>query len=131
MRNYERIGETLTYLWIALGSALGGCARYAMGSAVAQWLGTGFPWGTLSVNILGGLLIGFLASTFESTTARQFLMIGFCGGFTTFSSFSLETLNLLRAGEPTKAALYAVASVIACLAAVWLGHMAASSTPAR
>ncbi len=83
----------MTYLWIALGSALGGCARYAMGTAVSQWLGPGFPYGTLGVNVLGCFLIGVFAATLEALPWRQFLIIGFCGGFTTFSSFSLETLD--------------------------------------
>ena len=113
----------MTYVWIALGSAIGGCARYAMGSAVSQWLGVGFPYGTLSVNILGCFLIGVLASMLDQTPWRQFLIIGFCGGFTTFSSFGLETLSLLRDGQPLRAGAYIAASIIVCLVAVWAGSL--------
>jgi fluoride exporter len=110
------------YLWVALGSAIGGCARFAIGTGVAHWLGIAFPWGTLSINVIGCFAIGILASNIESAAWRQFLMVGFCGGFTTFSSFSLETLNLLKAGQPVHAAAYVIASVLLCMVAVWAGH---------
>ncbi len=88
-----------------------------------HWLGTpGFPWGTLVVNILGCFAIGVFASAFEGVAWRQFLMVGVCGGFTTFSSFSFETLNLLREGQTLQAGAYVFASVLVCLMAVWLGH---------
>ena len=93
----------LTYLWIAIGSALGGMARYGMSRAVALRFGETFPWGTLTVNILGSLVIGFVAAlsgpdsrVMISPGARQFIMVGLCGSFTTFSSFSLQTLELIR-----------------------------------
>jgi fluoride exporter len=116
----------LTYLWIGIGSAIGGCARYGLGTAVAAWSGPGFPWGTLAVNVLGCFLIGVFAPAFAALPWRQFLMIGFCGGFTTFSSFGLETLNLLRDGQPARAAAYVAASVAICLFAVWAGHAVSS-----
>lgn len=107
------------YLFIALGSALGGCARYALAMAVGA---QGFPWGTLAVNVLGCLAIGLLAAKVADPELRQFLMTGFCGGFTTFSSFGLETLQLLRDGQTLAAGAYVAASVVVCLLAVWCGY---------
>jgi CrcB protein len=120
------------YFWIAVGSAIGGMARYFCSGAAAQVFGETFPWGTLIVNVLGSLIIGFVATLtgpdgrlFVSTTVRQFIMLGLCGGFTTFSSFSLQTLNLMNDGQWLYAALNVGASVIVCLLSVWVGHMAA------
>jgi CrcB protein len=120
------------YLWIALGSALGGMARFWCTGVMARLLGETFPWGTLLVNVLGSLIIGFFATLtapdgrmFVDQTIRQFVMIGFLGGYTTFSSFSLQTLNLVDDGEWLYAGLYIGASVIVCLFAVWLGHLLA------
>jgi CrcB protein len=120
------------YLWIAIGSALGGMARYWCSGVAALLFGETFPWGTLIVNIVGSIVIGFVATLtgpdgrlFVSTTVRQFMMIGLCGGYTTFSSFSLQTLNLMNDGQWLYAALNIGASVILCLVAVWLGHVAA------
>lgn len=114
--------------WIGLGSALGGIARYLVSNAIASRWGDSFPWGTLLVNVTGSLLIGFLAGLSDPpsrmlvpTAARQFLMIGLMGGFTTFSSFSLQTLELLRDGEVLLATLNATASLALCLLAAWLG----------
>ena len=122
----------MTYLWIALGSALGGAARYGCVGLAARWLGAAFPWGTLLVNVSGSLVIGFLAALMApdgrllaTPDTRAFLMIGILGGFTTFSSFSLETLNLVRDGEWLFAFVNVVLSVLLCLVAVWLGHAAA------
>jgi CrcB protein len=118
----------LTYFWIALGSGLGGAARYALQGFAARSFGATFPWGTLMVNVIGSTFIGWFAGMTSpdgrwllSTPARQFVMVGICGGFTTFSSFSLETLNLARGGEPLHAAGYVIASMAMCLAGVWLG----------
>lgn len=123
-----------TYLWIGLGTALGGMGRYWCSGVAARLIGETFPWGTLIVNVIGGLVIGLVATLtgpdgriFIGTTARQFIMVGLCGGFTTFSSFSLQTLNLMQDGEWLFAALNIVGSVILCLLAVWLGHMMAVS----
>ncbi len=117
------------YLWIALGSALGGAGRYWCSGVIARHIGETFPWGTLTVNVVGSLLIGLLATVSEpdgrllmSTTLRQFFMIGVFGGFTTFSSFSLQTPNLVRDGQWVPASLYILGSVALCLVGVWLGH---------
>ena len=124
----------LTYLWIALGSALGGMARYACSSLIANWFGQGFPWGTLLVNVAGSFVIGFFATLtgpdgriFADTLTRQFVMIGILGGYTTFSSFSLQTLNLVQDGEWWLAGANVALSVLACLVAVWLGFVLAAS----
>ena len=117
------------YLWIALGSALGGAGRYWCTDAIARHLGETFPWGTLTVNVVGSLLIGLVATLGEpdgrllmSSTTRQFFMIGLFGGFTTFSTFSLQVLTLVRDGQWLPASLYILGSVALCLAGVWLGH---------
>jgi CrcB protein len=120
------------YLWVMIGSALGGGARYWFSGVVADRIGETFPWGTLFINIIGSLVIGFFATVtgpdgrfLVGTTARQFVMVGICGGFTTFSAFSLQTLNLARDGEWFRAGAYIVSSIVFCLLAVWLGHVAA------
>jgi len=108
----------------------------AIGMSESGWnkLGEIFPWGTLVVNVVGSWIIGFFFTLTEpdgrllvGTTARQFVMIGICGGFTTFSSFSLQTLNLARDGDWLRASANIVASVFLCLVAVWLGHIAAAA----
>ena len=117
------------YLWIALGSALGGVGRYWCSGVIARNIGEVFPWGTLSVNVVGSLLIGLVATVSDpdgrllmGPTARQFLMIGVFGGFTTFSSFSLQVLYMVRDGDWIPASLYILGSVALCLIGVWLGH---------
>ena len=124
----------MNYLWIGLGSALGGMARYGCSGLAARYIGATFPWGTLIVNVSGSLVIGFLASLavadgrlLISPDARAFLMIGLCGGFTTFSAFSIETLDLARDGDWLWAGANVVLSVVLCLLAVWLGYMGASA----
>ena len=124
----------MNYLWIGLGSALGGMARYGCAGLAARYLGVTFPWGTLIVNVSGCLAIGFLASLAAadgrlllSSDARAFLMIGVCGGFTTFSAFSIETLDLARNGEWFWAGANVMLSVMLCLLAVWLGHIGATA----
>lgn len=121
--------ELKAYMWVALGSAVGGCARFAVGSAItaAAVSGTVFPWGTFLINIAGSLLIGVFASLLEDVAWRQLLMAGLCGGFTTFSSFSLETVNLLRQGHTGQALAYVGGSILLCLAAVWAGHAVGSA----
>jgi fluoride exporter len=121
------------YLWIGLGSALGGMARFWCSGVVARLIGETFPWGTLLVNVIGSLIIGFFATLsapdgrlFVDATTRQFVMLGFLGGYTTFSSFSLQTLSLMNDGEWLYAGLNIGASVILCLVAVWIGHIAAA-----
>ena len=93
------------YLWIGLGSALGGMARYWCTGMAAALIGETFPWGTLVVNVVGSLIIGFFATItgpdgrmFVGSEVRQFVMIGLLGGYTTFSSFSIQTLNLMNEG---------------------------------
>ncbi|MBX9592681.1 MAG: fluoride efflux transporter CrcB [Hyphomonadaceae bacterium] len=126
-----------TYFWIAIGSALGGVARYWSGGLAARLLGETFPWGTLIVNVAGSLIIGFFATLtgpdgrlLVGTTARQFVMVGLCGGYTTFSSFSLQTLNLMQDGQWLHVGLNIGASVMLCLLAVWIGHVAAANVNA-
>ena len=117
----------MSYLLIALGGALGSVARFASAEWVLARWPTTFPWGTLLVNVLGSLIIGMLAAMTEpgrwslSLEARQFLMIGVLGGYTTFSSFSLQTLLLLRSGAAITAGLNVLASVALCLFAAWCG----------
>jgi CrcB protein len=130
----REIIAVLAYLWVALGSALGGMARYAVSGMVAMRVGETFPWGTLVVNVSGCLLIGIFAAMSlpggafpGSPTVRQLLMIGICGGYTTFSSFSLQTLALARGRESARAAFYVVASVGLCLAAVAAGFVATAA----
>jgi CrcB protein len=122
------------YVLIMLGSALGGGARYWCSGFIANHFGESFPWGTLIVNVVGSLVIGFFATVtgpdgrfLVATETRQFVMVGFCGGYTTFSSFSLQTLNLIRDGEMVRAGANIALSVALCLVAVWLGHAAALS----
>jgi CrcB protein len=120
----------LTYFWIAVGSALGGVARYGCSEMAARLIGGTFPWGTLFVNILGSLVIGVAAGVpaarlSADSAVRMFVMVGLCGGYTTFSAFSLQTLQLLQTGEWALAGLNIAGSVALCLLAVWLGHAAA------
>jgi CrcB protein len=121
-----------TYLIIGLGSALGGVARFGCGGlALALW-GPSFPWGTIIVNVLGSFVIGGFATLtgpdgrwLVAPLGRQFVMVGLCGGYTTFSAFSLETFELLRAGRATAAGANAGGSVALCLIAVLAGHLLA------
>ncbi len=122
------------YIWVALGGALGTTGRYWLSGLVARLIGETFPWGTLVINVTGSLLIGFIAALtgpdgrfFAGSTARQFMMIGICGGYTTFSSFSLQTLNLANDGEWLYACANVVSSVLLCLIAVWGGSLLAST----
>lgn len=122
------------YLWIALGSGIGGATRFGLSEWMAQRFGETLPWGTIAVNVVGCFIIGFFATLtgpegkfFADTTQRQFFMTGVLGGFTTFSSLSLQSLNLARDGQWPLAAANAVGSLIACLIAVWLGHLAAQA----
>lgn len=124
----------MLYFWVMLGSALGGGARYAVSGLAANQFGASFPWGTLIVNVTVCFAIGFFAAltgpdgrVLVGTESRQFVMTGVCGGYTTFSSFSLQTLNLMRDGEIALAAGNVGVSVLMRLLAVWAGHIAASA----
>ncbi len=124
----------MTYFWIGLGSALGGMGRYWCSGVVARAFGETFPWGTIVVNVSGSLIIGFLATLMSPDgrllvppDARAFLAIGLVGGYTTFSSFSLQTLNLVRDGEWLWATANIFLSLTLCLAAVWLGYIGAAA----
>jgi len=121
---------TVAYIWVALGGALGSVARFWIANLSETRWGNSFPWGTLIANVSGSLLIGILAGCsgpnggwFASDTARKFLMIGICGGYTTFSAFSLQTLQLAQQGQWLRAGLNVLGSVALCLVAVWLGHL--------
>jgi CrcB protein len=124
----------VTYLWVALGSALGGMARYGSSGFAVRLAGETFPWGTLFVNVAGSLAIGVLAAIVPPDgrllfvpDARALLMIGVCGGFTTFSSFSLEALNLARNGAWAAASSYVIASFVLCLVGVCIGYFLTAS----
>lgn len=118
----------MNVLWVALGSAIGGVCRYG----TSLWLNAapGFPWGTLAVNVFGSLAIGALSGWLAHATGnvaaiRAFAVVGICGGFTTFSTFSNETFRMFENGQWGLAAGYVAASVAAGLAAVWLGYLLA------
>ena len=120
------------YIAVAVGGALGTLGRYAVSGVVANAFGETFPWGTLIVNVTGSFVIGFFATLtapdgrlFVGGTTRQFVMTGLCGGYTTFSSFSIQTLSLMRDGEWMYAGGNIVGSVVLCLFFVWLGSLAA------
>lgn len=122
------------YLWVAVGSALGGVLRFACARAIDARIDDPFPWGTLAVNFSGSFVIGFVNALaapdgrpLAGSAARQFVMAGVCGGYTTFSAFSLQTLELMHQGDWPRAGGNVVASVALCLAAVWLGHVAATA----
>ena len=121
------------YAVVALGGALGTVARYFVSGVVANAFGETFPWGTMIINITGSFIIGFFwtmtapdGRLFVSGSTRQFVMTGFCGGFTTFSSFSLQTLNLMRDGEWLYAGGNVLGSVTLCMLGVWLGSLSAA-----
>jgi fluoride exporter len=116
------------YLAVGTGSGIGAVARYLCSLGLIALFGDGFPWGTLAVNVVGSFVIGLYATLtepdgriFARATTRQFVLAGFCGGFTTFSIFSLETLRLAEAGSLTLATVNVAASVVLWLAAVWAG----------
>jgi CrcB protein len=121
-----------TCLIVMLGGALGTLARYLLG-IVAIPISQDLPWGTIIINIVGSFIIGFFGTLTVAhgrfpahDNVRLFVMVGICGGFTTFSSFSLQTLDLLRAGAPFRAGVNIVASVVLCVLAVTVGHYVAS-----
>ena len=118
-----------SYLWIGLGGALGSMARHWSNGLIMRLAGAGFPWGTLVINVLGSFIIGLAAATMSAEgrfatgdVPRQFLMVGICGGYTTFSAFSLQTLALVQGGQFGAAAGNVVLSVGLCMIAVWAGY---------
>jgi len=120
--------EFQLYLAVAVGGALGTMGRYFLSGLVANTFGGTFPWGTLIINVTGSFVIGFFAALtgpdgryMVGSTYRQFVMVGLCGGYTTFSSFSLQTLNLVNDGEWLSAGWNVVGSVVLCLLVVWIG----------
>src|SRR5262245_29792280 len=120
-----------SYLAVALGSAIGGVARFWLTTVVIRHVTGAFPWGTVIVNVTSSFAIGFFASVAIvpagkdslALLVRQFLMAGICGGYTTFSAFSLQTLELARSGAWLPAGANILFSVVCCLVAVWLGHV--------
>jgi CrcB protein len=119
-------------LYIAIGSAIGGVGRYAIGGVLQQRFGLAFPIGTLVVNVVGSLLLGFilriaLGGTQLSPETRIFLTTGFCGGFTTFSTFTYDTAVMFESGQYRRAALYVTLSIVLSLLATFAGFALAQS----
>ena len=123
------------YLYVALGSAVGGAGRFALSTIIQSRAGTPFPWGTLVINVTGSLILGFVLRYALQTPAispevRALLTTGFCGGYTTFSTFSYETATLIEEGGYQRAAIYVLTSVLVSLAGVFLGLAAADAVAA-
>jgi CrcB protein len=119
-------------IWVVLGSVLGGPARYFVSGVIGRHIGETFPWGTMVVNISGALVIGLLAAAsadgvLPTPVAWQFAVTGFLGSYTTVSSFSLQTLALVRDGQILRAGGNVFLSVALCLSAVALGYAAGSA----
>ena len=122
----------MTYFWVGVAGALGSIARYWMALAVLSLTGPAFPWGTILINIIGSFVIAFFGTLTGvggvlniHNDVRVFVMVGICGGFTTFSSFSLQTLDLAREGQLLHAVANVTVSVVLCLASVTVGYAAA------
>ncbi len=115
----------ISLLLVTLGGALGAGARYLVGKAMLGWLGADYPWGTLTVNVIGGLAMGVLAGMLSRSTAgeqaRLLLGVGVLGGFTTFSAFSLELVTMVERGAMLTAMGYALASVVGAMLALFAG----------
>jgi fluoride exporter len=125
----------IAYLWVAIGGALGGVSRFWLSGLIAARFGETFPWGTLVINITGSFLIGIFAALVtpegrldsqSRVFVTQFLMIGVCGGYTTFSAFSLRTLQLMQERQWIYACGNVILSVTLCMIAVWLGYLLGS-----
>ena len=127
------VGIMWNALWIFIGGGLGSLARWGASGWIANTIGQTFPWGTLVVNVSGSFIIGLFAAAtgpegrwMAPATFRQFFMLGICGGYTTFSSFSLQTLNLAEDGQWFKAGANSVLSLVLCFVGVWLGPLLGS-----
>lgn len=127
----DRRRIAMLYAWVSAGSIVGGMTRYLVGLALDT--GPGFPFATLFINATGSLIIGFYATLtgpdgrmLARPEHRQFVMTGFCGGYTSFSTFSLETFRLFHGGMKYIALAYIGASVVCWLVSVWFGHMMAT-----
>lgn len=131
---WRRLREAaFLYIAVSIGSVIGSVLRALASLAALAWLGPEFPWGTLVVNAIGSAVIGFYATITgpagrisAGAYQRQFVMTGICGGFTTFSVFSLEVFQALHAGSFALAGLYVGVSIVVWLASVWIGHALAS-----
>jgi CrcB protein len=124
------LGEIMQWLVILFGGGLGSVSRALLSTTIYQYLGRAFPYGILIVNILGCMLMGFLAIILshkfpEGGLWREGILVGFLGGFTTFSSFSLDTVEMIQEGMWLKGVLYIIASVVLCLLATTLGALLA------
>ena len=118
----------MLYAWVALGGALGSMARYGLANWMATLTGPQFPWGTMLINVVGSFVIGWFGALTGRggmlavpPEIRVLVLVGVCGGFTTFSSFSMQTFELFQAGEALRAAGYVLGSVALCLGAVAIG----------
>ena len=125
--------KTGSYISVALGSIVGAVARFLVSVLFVSQFGDSFPWGTLFVNVTGSFVIGFYAALtgpdgrlFVSARQRLFVMVGICGGYTTFSAFSLETLRFVQSGNAHTALIYLLVSAVTWIASVWLGHALAA-----
>ena len=124
----------MTYILVVIGGGLGALGRFLLSGYVASHWGETFPWGTLIINVTGSFAIGFFGTLTDPDGAllvnpnvRTFFMIGICGGYTTFSSFSLQTLRLAQNGQVLNAGANVLASNFGCLVAVWIGHVCATT----
>src|SRR5579871_2625394 len=122
-----------SYISVVLGSVVGAVARFLVSVLSVSQFGDGFPWGTLFVNVTGSFAIGFYAALtgpdgrlYASPRQRLFVMVGFCGGYTTFSAFSLETLRFVQSGKADTALVYLVVSAVTWIASVWAGYALAA-----
>ncbi len=118
----------LNYVMVGAGAAIGGMARYWLSQLIHKYFVTAFPYGTLTINIVGSFALGFFmyylsARKMISSEMQLFLTVGFCGGFTTFSTFSLETMNLLRDSEFLLGGINIVGSVVLCLLGTYLAYV--------
>jgi CrcB protein len=113
------------YLYLAAGGVIGTLARYGLGQWIPGWAGTGFPWHTLFINLSGSLVLGFAMRAFQTLPVtpevRGLVAVGFCGAFTTFSTYSFETVTLIQEGQWGRASLYAAGSVALGVLAVFAG----------